>query len=94
MNDIVERLRTSASQAGYPKHYIYDEAADEIERLRKEAARLRAEIVLLEAVGAEASDEIDRLRVAQCPCGDGTSADTCAGRCTRFMALAKEPGHG
>ena len=43
MTDIVERLRTSASQAGYPKHYIYDEAADEIERLLAERDAARAE---------------------------------------------------
>lgn len=37
---------------------------EEIEDLRAEVERLRAQIVSLEATGAEASDEIDRLRAA------------------------------
>lgn len=37
---------------------------EEIADLRSEVERLRAQIVCLEATGAEASDEIDRLRAA------------------------------
>jgi hypothetical protein len=58
MSDIVERLRSEGALAGhYDAPAIQREAADEIDRLR-------AEIVLLEATGAEAAAEIERLRDA------------------------------
>ena len=51
MTDIVERLYEMADDT------THELAAEEI-------TRLRGEIVLLEATGAQASDEIERLRAA------------------------------
>lgn len=65
MNDIVERLRTSASQAGYPKHYIYDEAADEIERLRLIINTIHPQMQLqIDALTAERDDWVEQARKA------------------------------
>ena len=66
MTDIVERLRTSASQAGYPKHYIYDEAAAEIERLRADRHmwRERADMWRDESVRKQAACEQMGARIA------------------------------
>ena len=65
MTDIVERLRAEGAMTGhYHVPAIQREAAAEIEWLREESERLRAEVVLLEATGAECADEIERLRAA------------------------------
>lgn len=63
MTDIVEQLRAEGAMTGY-YHVpaIQRKAAAEIEWLREESERLRAEVVSLEATGAEAADEIERLR--------------------------------
>lgn len=57
MTDIVERLRAEGAMTGhYHVPAIQREAAAEIEWLREENERLRAEVVLLEATGAECAE--------------------------------------
>jgi hypothetical protein len=63
MTDIVERLRVGI-HISVDENMLRNEAADEIERLQTERDLLQINIVLLEATGADASDEIDRLRRA------------------------------
>jgi len=64
MTDIVEKLRHAHTRNLPLDDGLMGEAAVEIERLRAERDRLRDEVLLHEAAAAEATDEIDRLRVA------------------------------
>jgi len=74
MNDIVERLRAGAANFGYP---LFEEAADEIERLRKSAIETMQEML-------RRANEIERLRLALQEIADmrydNTSAATIARR--------------
>lgn len=66
MTDIISRLLDEGEKAQRKGHLLLAEvcrdASDRIGLLEHDNERLRAEIVLLEATGAEASDEIERLR--------------------------------
>ena len=70
MTDIVERLRELPGCHNLHGRVFraVREAADEIERLR-------AEIVVLEATGAECADEIERLRAERLRAALQTAAD-------------------
>jgi hypothetical protein len=68
MTDIVERLRI----VEIPTRILYDEAADEIERLRRENAELELECAAWKESSALKMDKIKRLREALQQIAEGT----------------------
>lgn len=63
-NDIVARLRDTTS--GYTLRTVFDEAADEIERLRKERDEARRKICEIESRGTCDSQRYARLMGWDC----------------------------
>ena len=81
-HDIVFRLRTRANESrrhypNWPSASLENHAANEIERLRAECARLRQAVADLSPEG-ERSHGRGRRSSGPCPCGWGTGPNTCS----------------